>query len=70
MNAFAVFVVNDHLNTLLEEAAQRRSVQADKPSLGARIGSAAARVRSAFSTPVETETDAILPKLDGYPYRG
>jgi hypothetical protein len=70
MNALAIFVVNDHLNSLLDEADQRRSVQADKPSLGARIGSAAARLRSAFSTPIEIETDAVLPKLDGYPYRG
>jgi hypothetical protein len=69
MNAFAVFVVNDHLNTLLEEAAKRRAVQGDKPGLSARIGSAAARLRSAFTTPVDA-ADPVLPKLDGYPYRG
>jgi hypothetical protein len=69
MNAFAVFVVNEHLMELRDEAAQRRALQGPKPSFGRRVAAAAARVKAAVSTAPD-ESYSVLPKLDGYPYRG
>lgn len=37
MQAYAVFAVNQHLETLLAEAARHRAVQVSKPSLRTRI---------------------------------
>jgi hypothetical protein len=69
MNAFAVFVVNEHLMELRDEAAQRRAMQGPKPSFGQRIAAAAARVKTAVATAPE-DSYSVLPKLDGYPYKG
>ena len=68
MNAYAVFAVNEHLEYLLAEAAQRHALQADKPSLLERIASAAASVRDAIDMPADY-SNSILPKLNDYPYR-
>jgi hypothetical protein len=54
MNAYAVLVVNDHLESLRAEAAQRRALQADGKSLRQRIASAANALRTAVSAPVAT----------------
>jgi hypothetical protein len=69
MNAFAVFVVNEHLMELRDEAAQRRALQGPKPGYGQRIAAAAARVKAAITTAPD-EAYSVLPKLDGYPYKG
>ena len=69
MNAFAVYVVNEHMTQLRLEAAQRRATQASGTSTRQRIAAAATRVRLAFTTPASTD-DPGLPTLDGYPYRG
>jgi hypothetical protein len=69
MNAFAVFAVNEHLEYLLAEAAQRRMADTlPKKTLRGRIASVATSVKSAFTTSAET-TPSILPRLEDYPYR-
>lgn len=69
MNAYAYFVVNHHLDYLLEQAAQQQRVQElfPQPSLRSRIASALAGVRRVFD-PIDV--GPALPKLDNYPYRG
>jgi hypothetical protein len=68
MNAFAIFAVNEHLEFLLDEAAQRRAVKSDKPSLFRRIASAASKAREALNAEADY-SKSILPTLDKYPYR-
>jgi hypothetical protein len=50
MHAFAVFAVNDHLEYLLQEAAERRRVQRTRPTLRTRFAAAIEAFRTA--TPV------------------
>lgn len=59
MDAYAVLMVNEHLDRLRQEAAQRRALQPDHRDLAQWIASAAASLRSVMST----------PKLDEHPYR-
>ena len=40
MHAFAVFAVNDHLDYLLAEAAERRRARRFRPSLRSRLAAA------------------------------
>lgn len=68
MNAYAVFVVNEHIETLRHEAAERRAAQAAEHAAG-RIARAMEALRRTFGSS-ETTLSPILPKLDGYPYRG
>lgn len=68
MNAYAILVVNDHLETLRAEAAARRSFSVDRSGIGHRMRAAAASIRAALSTPVESATGG-LPALTDYPYR-
>lgn len=65
MNAFAIFAVNEHLEFLLAEAAQRRALATEKPSLRQRIASAVASVRSAFDAEADYSR-SILPRLDAH----
>lgn len=66
MNAFAIFAVNEHLEFLLDEAAQRRALKDyDKPSLRQRIASAAASIKSAFDAEADY-SKSILPRLDAH----
>ena len=69
MNAFAVYIVNEHMTQLRLEAAQRRATQASSKTTRQRIAAAAMRVRLAFATSAAND-DPALPTLDGYPYRG
>ena len=69
MNAYAVFAVNEHIEYLLAEAAQRRTYQSDTPNLFRRIASAASHALGVLAKPTDTR-GAILPKLERYPYRG
>jgi hypothetical protein len=54
MNAYSILVVNEHLESLRVEAAQRRALQADGKGLFQRIASAANAIRTAISAPVAT----------------
>lgn len=68
MNAYAIFVVNEHLQVLLDEAAVRRAHQVEKPSVFERIASAASSVWAAVEAPADYSR-SILPPLNDYPYR-
>lgn len=65
MNAYAIFVVNEHLEFLLDEAAKRRMNAASKRSLRQRIASAAASIRSALDAEADY-SKSILPTLDAH----
>jgi len=69
MNAYAVFVVTEHLETLRREAAERRLANETRPTVSARIAARMAGLRSLFRTSYAA-SDPIIPRLDGYPYRG
>jgi hypothetical protein len=68
MNAYAVFVVNEHLEMLRREAAERRAANEGRPSVMARIVSRVTSLRRAITT--SEPAGPIVPRLDGYPYRG
>jgi hypothetical protein len=59
MNAYAILVVNDHLETLRAEAAARRSFRVERPSLLKRIAASVASLKASISTPVETASTAL-----------
>jgi hypothetical protein len=69
MNAFAIFVVNDHMEQLRREAAERHAGPAQASSFVRRIAAAAADLKAALVTPASINSP-ILPTLNGYPYRG
>ncbi|HEY4632882.1 MAG TPA: hypothetical protein VIH00_03110 [Candidatus Limnocylindrales bacterium] len=56
MNAYAILVVNEHLDSLRVEAAQRRALQAGPTGLRQRIASAANAIRSAIAAPAATRS--------------
>jgi hypothetical protein len=67
MHSYSVIIVNEHIESLLAEAAERRLAKlAPKRSLRERLASVAASIKSLLSAPA----DAIsgLPSLSGYPY--
>lgn len=59
MNAFAVFAVNAHIDTLIEDAAARRSAHS-KPSLRQRIVAFRDAIRDAIEDAAET-APRLLP---------
>ena len=59
MNAYAILVVNDHLETLRTEAAARRSFSVDRPSRFQRIAASVASLKATISTPVKTADSAL-----------
>ena len=69
MNALAIYVVNEHIQSLMEEAAARATANglATGPSLRDRIASAAAGLRRLVASSIESA--AVLPPLKDYPYR-
>jgi hypothetical protein len=69
MNAFAILVVNDHLEQLRREAAERHARPAQSPAFIRRIAAATADLKAALVTPASI-TSPIVPTLNGYPYRG
>ncbi len=69
MNAYAIFAVNEHLEYLLDEAAQNRAANAGKPSFLKRIGKAVESLRMTFSDTANS-VGSVLPKFEDYPYRG
>ena len=67
MNGTTAFLVNSQIEELRVEAQRRRLARESKgPGLVQRIASG---LVGAFTGPA-TDRDLILPKLDGYPYRG
>ena len=68
MNSYSILIVNEHLDYLLEEAADRRAQTANRPGLLKRIASAAASVKTAIDAPADYSR-SILPTLNDYPYR-
>lgn len=68
MNAYAVFVVNEHLEMLRREAAERRAANEGRPSVLARIASRLTGFRRTLAA--GEPAGSIVPRLDGYPYRG
>jgi hypothetical protein len=70
VNAYAYFIVNHHLDYLLEQSAKRQRTEElfPRPSLRARIASVVAGVRRVFD-PVDL-SGPVVPRLDKYPYRG
>ena len=69
MNAYAILVVNQHLESLLAEAANERLVnQLPKPSLRDRVTSVMSSVRSVAADQADAGT-SVLPTLNDYPYR-
>ncbi len=69
MNAYAICVVNNHLQVLLDEAATRRALKVEKPGLRQRIASVASSVKAAVDSPADYSR-SIIPNLQDYPYRG
>jgi hypothetical protein len=69
MNAFAILVVNDHMEQLRREAAERHAHPAQSSSFVRRIATAAADLKAALVTPASI-SNPIVPTLNGYPYRG
>ena len=68
MNAFAAYVVADHINTLLAESESNR--QAKLARRAARVNPLAPAmkaVRSLLAAPADTPP--ALPSLSDYPYR-
>ncbi len=70
VNAYAYYIVNHHIDHLLEESAKRQRVEElfPQPTLRARISSVAAALRRIFD-PIDVGAP-IVPNLENYPYRG
>ncbi len=69
MNAYAILVVNQHMESLLAEAAEERLMrQVPRPSLRDRVASAMRSLRSANADSADAG-HSFLPTLNDYPYR-
>jgi ethanolamine ammonia-lyase large subunit len=68
VNAFAIFVVNEHLEYLLAEAAANRAVKVKRPSMRARIAKAVDELMQAAERTYATSS--IFPKFEDYHARG
>ena len=71
MNTYAYFMVNHHLDFLLEQAAKQQRIDElfPQPTLRARIASAFTRLHRFLGGPVDLN-GPVLPTLEHYPYRG
>jgi len=70
VNVLAIYVANEHIQSLMEDAVTRKVAHRlpTGPSLRDRIASAAAGLRRLVGSP--TQSGAFMPKLEDYPYRG
>jgi hypothetical protein len=66
VNAYAILVVNEHIESLRADATKRRL--ASGPTLRDRITAAAHTLRANLTAPV-VSADSVLPTLSDYPYR-
>lgn len=69
MDSYAVFVVNEHLEMLRREAAERRAATEGRPGVIAQVRSRVTDLRRAIATS-DGRSGSIVPRLEGYPYRG
>ena len=69
MHAYATLIVNDHLEQLRLEAAERRAYPGQTPAIVRWIVATATSLKSALSAPAEG-FQPTTPTLQGYPYRG
>lgn len=69
MNVLAIYVANEHLQSLMERSVERQLAHSlvTRPSLRDRIASAATGLRRLVGTPVQSAS--VLPTLEDYPYR-
>ncbi len=68
MNAYAIFAVNDHLGSLLDEAAERRAREARTQRGRGRF----ARILASLSRSIDSAAESaprLVPTLTDYPYR-
>ena len=68
MHAYATLIVNDHLEQLRREAAERRAHPAQTPAIVRWIAASATSLKLALTTPEPVQP--IMPTLEGYPTRG
>ena len=69
MNAIAILMVNEHIQSLqLESARHRAAIEESRPSLRNRMASKVADIRQGLELP--TPDYSFLPKIQDYPYRG
>jgi hypothetical protein len=54
MNAYAILVVNEHLENLRLDAASRRSFRVERPSFPERVAALLSSLRSSIPTPATT----------------
>ena len=63
MNALAILYVNAHLQDLLDDAAEDRQHQVDRPSLFDRISSAVSKALADLAIPLDNR-GMMFPRLD------
>ena len=68
MNALAILYVNEHLQEILDDAAEQRRAHFDRPSLIDRIRSAASKVKASLAQPLDNR-GWMFPALDDSPNR-
>lgn len=68
MNAYAIFAINEHLEFLLEEAAERRVRESRKPRGRNRIARILDSLNESFERAANAAT-GLVPALTDYPYR-
>ena len=69
MNSYTIILVNDRMEQLRRDAAERRASQRQGSTVQ-RLGAALSAVAAAITTPVTVSARSTTPALDGYPYRG
>ena len=69
MNVLAIYVANEHIQSLMEQSVERYMAQCmpTGPSLRDRVASAATALRRRIGSP--NQSAGILPSLHDYPYR-
>ena len=68
MNALAILYVNEHLQGILDDAAEGRRAHIDRPSLIDRIRSAASKVKASAGLPLDNR-GWMFPALDDASHR-
>ena len=63
MNALAILYVNEHLQEILDDAAEQRRAHIDRPSLIDRIRSAASQAKASMAQPLDN-SGWMFPALD------
>lgn len=71
MNFYAYWIVNHHIDFLLEESAKRQRIAMlfPEPTLRSRIGAAVGSLSRILANRIDLD-GSVLPELEDYPYRG